>query len=148
MLFVFCTLGDPFLDESDLLRFDGLMLRRWRHDVVVGRGDAPHQLGSLRMPFDDDWFAIIARLEGKLLLVQPHWMFFGFSARRVRPVAMVAILGEKRLDLVIERNLFPALRRVQTMGNTECSDKKGDQASRALVREDTQRHNPDKFGPK
>ena len=57
------------------------------------------------MPFAFPWTDKPSpRFEREFLLVQPQGMLFRFSRGRIRSVAVIAIFGKDRLDLIIQRD--------------------------------------------
>jgi hypothetical protein len=104
MFFVFGAFSDPLLEKGDLLRFESFVLRGGRHDIVVGGGDAVNKFRSFRITFDDDRLIVVPGPKSELLAIEAERVLFRLAGGGIRTVAVIAILGEDRLDLVVERD--------------------------------------------
>ena len=105
MLLVFGALGNPSLDQDDILRLYRLMLGSGRHHVIVSGFDSAYHLRGFGLTFDDHGLPIVAHFEGKLLAIQAQRMFLGFARRRIRSVTRITVFGKDGLNLVIKRYL-------------------------------------------
>ena len=90
-------LGDPLLEQFDLLRREWLLEGWWRHDrVCIGRRDPGHEFALGDLSGHDRPHAGIERRECRFAEIEPQP---GLAGVFVEAVAVEAVGGEDRLDV-------------------------------------------------
>ena len=102
MLFILGAFVDPATNEFDFGRLQLLMRLGRRHDFVwVFVQHALQNWRFVRVALNDDHVTALGGLESELSTVEAE---LGLARTSVRPVAVVAILGQDGLDIAVKRD--------------------------------------------
>jgi hypothetical protein len=94
------ALLDPLLEEGHLPRRELLARLRGRHLVVLVRGGDPlPELAAVQVPRRDRGATFVEHREDAVAGVEPE---VRLARLGVRPVALVAVLGEDGTDVAVE----------------------------------------------
>ena len=131
-------------DAVDLRGRERLVRLGRRHDLfLVVRLDTLDQRALVGLARDDRRRAVLALRRRVLEAVQPQ---LGLARPRIQPVAGVAIVGEDRLDVLVERQGGRRARGLVWRGRAKLGEKGGDGTETAGTQEEGAQHGEDDAG--